>query len=361
MWFWDFFDKYKSSTTNRRVVFIVKKTFTQIGIDTQYGTIGFVYSTEDEQYKIIDVDTLNTLQKQIDSLKQSQAEAYFRGNIVRFNSDKISGAVSVVTRGNVETSEVIVSKRAIEDLLQSNNAGNVNSSVIINLNNQIRSLKSQIESLKEENKSLKQNPSKVAMKDMQKQLDVAIPKLKEANIKNKKLREELERKDMEVYRLKNTSTEVEELYAKVADLQKKLEASKSSVTNRMSKAREVKMKKSDQTASLIIGLAVQRYDVGTIQQILSTKYNKDVKLATIYRAMSVREDNDRQRISNLYAKFPEAFQGVTKEEVIRWFETNRIKKLHLVSKEDFIKKYGEAALPARDPFITEDYYSEKNM
>lgn len=240
----------------------MRKQLTQ---DTQYSTLGNVYKTEDEQYRIIDVKTLNKLKKQ--------------------------------------------------------------------------------------------RQSKIMLEDMQKQLDVAIPELQKANNNNKKLREELASKDREIYRLKSTSTEVEKLQAKVADLQKQLEELKASATNRMSKAREVKMKKSDQTASMIISLAVKRYNVETIQQILSDK----VKPATIYRAISVKEDKDRERILNLYAEYPNEFNGVSEKELIQWFEATRIKKLHLISKEEFISKYGEAVLPVRDPFITEDYYSEKDM
>lgn len=237
-------------------VFIMRKQLTQ---DTQYSTLGNVYKTEDEQYRIIDVKTLNKL--------------------------------------------------------------------------------------------LKQRQSKVMLEDMQKQLNVAIPKLQEANSENKRLREEMSK-------LRSASIEVEKLQAKVADLQKQIEELKSSATNRMSKARKVKMKKSDKTAAMIISLAVQRYDVGAIQQILS---DKDIKIATIYRALSVREDVDRERVLKLYTEYPETFQGVSKEDLIKWFETNRIKKLHLISKEDFIKKYGETALPEKDKYITEDYYSIKDM
>ena len=201
------------------------------------------------------------------------------------------------------------------------------------------------------NKLLKQRQSKVMLEDMQKQLDVAIPKLQEANSENKRLREEMSK-------LRSASIEVEKLQSKVADLQKQLEELKSSATNRMSKAREVKMKKSAQTAAMIISLAVQRYDVETIRQILS---DKDIKIATIYRARSVKEDKDRERILNLYAEYPNEFNGVSKEDLIKWFETNRIKKLHLISKEEFISKYGEAVLPEKDKYITEDYYSTKDM
>lgn len=117
------------------------------------------------------------------------------------------------------------------------------------------------------------------------------------------------------------------------------------------------MKKSDKTAAMIISLAVQRYDVETIQQILSDK----VKPATIYRAISVKEDKDRERILNLYAEYPNEFNGVSEKELIQWFEATRIKKLHLIKKEEFISKYGEAALPEKDKYITEDYYSTMDM
>ena len=208
--------------------------------------------------------------------------------------------------------------------------------------------KENVDSLKKENKSLKEAKSSVVSKDMQKQHEIVVTKLKEANSEIKRLKEELAK-------MRGTLQEKDN---NVANLQKEIDTLKSSAKERMSNARQVKMKKSDQIAAMIISLAVQRYDVGAIQQILS---DKDIKIATIYRALSVREDVDRERVLKLYTEYPETFQGVSKEDLIKWFETNRIKKLHLISKEDFIKKYGETALPEKDKYITEDYYSIKDM
>lgn len=218
------------------------------------------------------------------------------------------------------------------------------------------------------NKLLKQRQSNVMLEDMQKQLDVAIPKLQEANSEIKKLKEE-------IFKLKSTSTEEtssenRRLREELASKEKELSELKSislneKRNNSTAKAREksieLRSKKSRELASFILASIVKGTSVEETRVIASSYFGKEVKPATIYRALSVKEDKDRERILNLYAEYSEQFDGVSKQELIQWFETTRIKKLHLLSKEDFISKYGETALPERDQFITEDYYSIKDM
>lgn len=226
------------------------------------------------------------------------------------------------------------------------------------------------------NKLLKQRQSKVMLEDMQKQLDVTIPKLQEANSEIKKLKEELVRKNEEIFKLKNTSTEEtssenKRLREELASKEKELSELKSislneKRSNSTMKAREksieLRSKKSRELASFILASIVKGISVDKTRNIASSYFGKDIKIATIYRALSVREDKDRERVLNLYADFPEEFSGVSEQELIQWFETSRIKKLHLVSKEDFISKYGETALPEKDKYITtEAYYSTNDM
>ena len=218
------------------------------------------------------------------------------------------------------------------------------------------------------NKLLKQSQSKVIMNDLQRRVSIAIPELQKVISENKRLKEELERcnrlildKDKEITALKNNVAapeEIENLRMEIASLKEKRS---SNTLKAREKALEVKRKKAKELASIIVSLAMKKYSAEEIREILYSDYSREVKPATIYRAISVREDNDRQRILDLYNSFPENFQGVSEQDIIKWFETNRVKKLHLITKEEFIKKYGEEALPTRDQYMTDEYFSEKDM
>lgn len=346
----------------------MKKTFTQNELDTQYISRGSIYATDDECYKIIDTYSLNTLLEKLDALKDSQKFAYFRGKNVQFKTDKLSSAVSALDCTKGDTGKVIVSKREIEDLIESSSTGTISLNVMENFGNQVKSLKEEIANLKEENKSLKENSPKTLLKDATKRLEVSYEVFKKEKAKVAQLKEELERcnrlildKDKEITALKNNVAapeEIENLRMEIASLKEKRS---SNTLKAREKALEVKGKKAKELASIIVSLAMKKYSAEEIREILYSDYSREVKPATVYRAISVREDNDRQRILDLYNSFPENFQGVFEQDIIKWFEANRIKKLHLITKEEFIKKYGEEALPTRDQSMTDEYFSEKDM
>lgn len=76
--------------------------------------------------------------------------------------------------------------------------------------------------------------------------------------------------------------------------------------------------------------AVKGYSVKEIVQEL----NDEVTERTVYRALSVKEDTDLQRITTILHQFKEVFDShdVTEDDVLKWFHALRTKKLGYVTK-----------------------------
>lgn len=107
--------------------------------------------------------------------------------------------------------------------------------------------------------------------------------------------------------------------------------------------------------------AVKGYSVKEIVQEL----NDEVTERTVYRALSVKEDTDLQRITTILHQFKEVFDShdVTEDDVLKWFTGLRVKKLRLVTRDELIKYFGEETLNVarRDAYVQGEYYNVKNI
>lgn len=103
------------------------------------------------------------------------------------------------------------------------------------------------------------------------------------------------------------------------------------------------------------------YSVKEIVQEL----NDEVTERTVYRALSVKEDTDLQRITTILHQFKEVFDShdVMKDDVLKWFTELRVKKLRLVTRDELIKYFGEETLNVarRDAYVQGEYYNVKNI
>jgi len=117
--------------------------------------------------------------------------------------------------------------------------------------------------------------------------------------------------------------------------------------------------KSYRVTAHILCYAVKGYPAGRIAE----EFHAEVAERTVYRAISVREDTDFKRITTILHQFPEIFDshGVKEPEVLEWFQTQRIKKLKLLSENDVIEGYGRDMLSHIQPdTFVPGYYHRKD-
>ncbi|MCI9176849.1 MAG: hypothetical protein HFH49_18390 [Lachnospiraceae bacterium] len=93
--------------------------------------------------------------------------------------------------------------------------------------------------------------------------------------------------------------------------------------------------------------------------------NDEVTERTVYRALSVKEDTDLQRITTILHQFKEVFDShdVTEDDVLKWFTGLRVKKLRLVTRAEVIRHFGEEALniAGRDAYVQGEYYDMRGV
>ena len=318
-------------------------------LDPNYSSIGVVFKTDSEEYKIVETKALDSLQSQIQELKSYITGSFHRGSITKLNNSNIDGVLSVVTYDKRPTDEVIVKKSVLEGAFQGVNSGSVNNNMILNFSNQIASLKKEVDKLKSENQSLKADAPKISNKEIDRLADLC-----------KELNSKLDKSSHHAYELQLALNNKEK---EIKDLNEKLSSQESApaVSNLQEKAQEARRKKSDELAALILGFAIQGYSATEIKDILESSYNKVVALSTIYSAISVKEDTDRQRIKDLYVKYTHLFNRVTEKDLIRWFDNARVRKMKLIPKSMFQAMFFGTELPERDKYVTDEYYSVQNM
>ena len=107
--------------------------------------------------------------------------------------------------------------------------------------------------------------------------------------------------------------------------------------------------------------AVKGYSVKEIVEEL----NDEVTERTVYRALSVKNDTDLQRITTIFHQFKEVFEShnVTEDDVLEWFTKMRIRKLRLVAREDVIQCFGEKVLDRvrKDTYVQGEYYDIRRL
>ena len=185
------------------------------------------------------------------------------------------------------------------------------------------------------------------------------------------LLEEIKKKDEEIKRLKSelSNARIAEMKAeRLALSNEELETKLSIITNGQKYWRSAvnsRILKSYRTMALAICNKIKGFCVSDIVMHLR-KQSVYVDTATVYRALSVKGGNDKKRIVSVYTTYPEIFEehGISKEELIHWFDSQRINKLHLISKEDLdndlvdkLKEYGIQP----DRYVKGSYFNKQDV
>ena len=126
-----------------------------------------------------------------------------------------------------------------------------------------------------------------------------------------------------------------------------------------SKSIELRSSKSRQTAAKAIKYIVQGMSMKDVVIALAENEGIHIKLNSLYRLISVTEDDSKEKLLSLMKEFPNEFEGVSEEVVLDWFNKLRAKKLHLMSKDEITESYGDEALTVlTNSGITSDKYVE---
>ena len=176
---------------------------------------------------------------------------------------------------------------------------------------------------------------------------------------NQELRDRIVDLENQLSAISRKEQEIERLKAVIKDLEEKL--STLSKGRNWKKAVNQNVLKSMGVSAQTLCYAVKGYSVKEIVQEL----NDEVTERTVYRALSVKEDSDLQRITTILHQFKEVFDShdVTEDDVLKWFTGLRVKKLRLVTRDELIKYFGEEALniAGRDAYVQGEYYDMRGV
>lgn len=176
---------------------------------------------------------------------------------------------------------------------------------------------------------------------------------------NQELRDRIVDLENQLSAISRKEQEIERLKAVIKDLEEKL--STLSKGRNWKKAVNQNVLKSMGVSAQALCYAVKGCSVKEIVQEL----NDEVTERTVYRALSVKEDTDLQRITTILHQFKEVFDShdVTEDDVLKWFTGLRVKKLRLVTRAEVIRHFGEEALniAVRDAYVQGEYYNVKNI
>lgn len=301
----------------------MEKSLNIMGVETQYSSRGLVYKTSEEGVLAVPAEILDSLVGEINTLRQQLNNSLNRGDLINLNTDKVSRAYGVTNHNNNDTGEVLVPLNEFRNLISSTGTTGVSSNMILG---------------------------------MQKQMEKMREVQEYSNRKNSSLKKQIVELQQEKLKADNEIKELNEMVGSFSTV---------GVSNAFAEARtksiETRRKSHDANAAKIIDLTVQGYSVYEIQGILADEFDVDINIVTIYRAISVKEDGDRDRVLTLYEDYISQLGDSSKEDILDWFETTRIKKLKLVSKDTFIRMFGAEALPEPDKYIVDEFYSTGNI
>lgn len=108
--------------------------------------------------------------------------------------------------------------------------------------------------------------------------------------------------------------------------------------------------------AIILSYAVDGHPVETIIHSLSHFHGVLISADYINAVLSVTENNDRNRIYELYSDNKRYFRYATDKDVLQWFQQKRIKELGLLTEDQFREKYGDIKLPYPDSYVDERMY-----
>lgn len=178
-------------------------------------------------------------------------------------------------------------------------------------------------------------------------------------VENQELRDKIVDLENQLSAISRKEQEIERLKAVIKDLEEKL--STLSKGRNWKKAVNQNVLKSMGVSAQALCHAVKGCSVKEIVQEL----NDEVTERTVYRALSVKEDSDLQRITTILHQFKEVFDShdVTEDDVLKWFTGLRVKKLRLVTRAEVIRHFGEEALniAGRDAYVQGEYYDMRGV
>lgn len=176
---------------------------------------------------------------------------------------------------------------------------------------------------------------------------------------NQELRDKIVDLENQLSAISRKEQEIERLKAVIRELEERL--STLAKGRNWKKAVHQNIAKSMGVSAQALCYAVKGYSVKEIVQEL----NDEVTERTVYRALSVKEDTDLQRITTILHQFKEVFDShdVTEDDVLKWFTGLRVKKLRLVTRTEVIRHFGEEALniAGRDAYVQGEYYDMRGV
>lgn len=131
--------------------------------------------------------------------------------------------------------------------------------------------------------------------------------------------------------------EIERLNGVIADLEEKLSVLKKG--RNWEAAVNQNVAKSMEISAHALCYAVKGCSVKEIVE----KLDDIVTERTVYRAISVKEDTDLQRITTILHQYRYIFESyeITEDEVLKWFEAVRAKKRGRIAKATVVQNYDE--------------------
>lgn len=289
------------------------------------------------------------LKAQIEELTQSLKNAYYVGDNLE---DK--GVYEAIDSNKKSTDLLLIERKSFRELKEKILQATDNSKVAENFSNHKKRYEAQIQQLEAEKRELKFKLKNVNVNEIGekvKSLNTEIASLKRQN--EERVNHLLERDK----KIKALEQEIEELRSTSKVSAEEHERRSKATAAGRAKAQQIRTNKANEQASLIISYTICGLSSDDIQEVFEDFYSKNINKTTIYHVLSVRKDSDRERILSLFKEYQSYF-SCTEEELIAWFEKTRIKKLHLISREEFIKKYGVDNLTKPDKYVSGEYYPQ---
>lgn len=313
------------------------------------------------------MDELSKLQQKNRELESKLGGALFIGARVDLGTDKLTNVCQVNNCNNESTDFLFVKKQTLTQFIRESGTKQTDSGVVNTLNTEVAKLKAENEELKKskvDNSKFKQAEEMVSNlrrenDSLKKQINEKLSRMSAKENNARILEAEISQKDAELLDLRQQLAHANEELAEFRN-KKALRSEKhrqATEANRQ-KAIEANKKKGMNTGALILAYHFDGLDIEDIIEVMRDYNCINIGRTLVYNTLSVRKDTDRERILSLFRGYPDYF-SCTEEEVIDWFERTRIKKLHLITRDEFIERFGEDKLPDPDKYVSGEYYPRK--
>lgn len=279
----------------------MEKNITIKGIEFRYTELGCIFKTDNDSLYVIEQETMDSIIEKKRQLETKLKGSLYLGNNLKVDNEYISKVSMLLNNGNSDTGAVMILKKELVDLMESSKRSGVSSNMVLSMQKRMEKMADTYQASIHENKKLK----------------MRIDELLNMISMNEKEKESCQNAH-------DSGQSTSFLDAREKMNQKRKDAK-------------------DAKAALILDLAVSGYKANQIQSILIEQHETEVALSTIYRALSVRKAEDRQRIVTLYQAYIAGKGKCSLDDVLKWYESTRNKKLKLVSAQDeeALNSFGE--------------------